>query len=228
MSGGWVAAIGILAGLYARARGGCGQRVETSLLGAGMLLHGGVFLRDGEVVRGPALGPDQTGYGPGYRLYPCSDGGWLAVVIPTPEAWAGLRALAGDLPAGYQPLGAGPAGPVLEELLATKPAAEWVGTLRALGVLAEEVGDVDRDAFRRGILDDPLNRDLGRAVTYGTDDWGRFDQIGPLLRCGPDADGGPSLHLPGVGEHTYEVLADLGVAANVVEDLLAAGLARQA
>jgi crotonobetainyl-CoA:carnitine CoA-transferase CaiB-like acyl-CoA transferase len=69
MSGGWVAAAGILAGLYARAATGHGQRIASSLLGAGMLLQSGVFLRDGEVVRGPELDADQTGYGPGYRIY---------------------------------------------------------------------------------------------------------------------------------------------------------------
>jgi crotonobetainyl-CoA:carnitine CoA-transferase CaiB-like acyl-CoA transferase len=229
MSGGWVAAIGILAGLHARATTGRGQRVDTSLLGAGMLLHGGVFLREGEVVRGPALAADQTGYGPGYRLYRCCDGEWVAVVIPSPEAWQRLRELPGasDLPAAYTPLGHGGAEAVLEDLLASRPAAAWVDVLPPLGVLVEKVAEVSRDAFRRGILDDPVNRELGRAVTYETEDWGRFDQIGPLLRCGPDAGGGPSLHLPGVGEHTMEVLADLGVGAGDVEALLAAGIARQ-
>jgi crotonobetainyl-CoA:carnitine CoA-transferase CaiB-like acyl-CoA transferase len=73
-----------------------------------------------------------------------------------------------------------------------------------------------------------VNRGLGRAVTYETEDWGTFEQIGPLLRCGPDAGGGPSLQLPGVGEHTMDVLADLGLPAGEVEALLAAGVARRA
>jgi crotonobetainyl-CoA:carnitine CoA-transferase CaiB-like acyl-CoA transferase len=177
MSGGWVAAIGILAGLHARATTGRGQRVDTSLLGAGMLLHGGVFVRDGEVVRGPALGADQTGYGPGHRLYRCEDGAWLAVVIPTPESWRRLRDLPGadGLPAAYAPLGHDGAEAVLAAVLAGRPAAEWPAVLRPLGVLAELVADVPRDAFRRGILDDPVNRGLGRAVTYETEDWGTFE-----------------------------------------------------
>jgi crotonobetainyl-CoA:carnitine CoA-transferase CaiB-like acyl-CoA transferase len=65
MAGGWVAATGILAGLYARAVDGEGRRVVTSLLGAGMLTHSGVFVRDGALVRGPSLDAKQTGYGPG-------------------------------------------------------------------------------------------------------------------------------------------------------------------
>jgi len=38
---------------------------------------------------------------------------------------------------------------------------------------------VNRDGFRRKILDDPVNRQLGRVVSYETADWGRFEQIGP-------------------------------------------------
>ncbi len=229
MSGGWLAAIGILAGLCARVTGGRGQRVETSLLGAGMLLHGGVFLRDGKVVRGPALDRDQMGYGPGYRLYRCGGRTWLAVVIPTPSAWQRLRELpgAGVLPAAYAPLERNGAEAVLEGVLATRPAGEWAAILRPLGVLAEVVEDIDRDAFRRRILDDPVNRELGRAVTYETADWGTFEQIGPLLRCGPDVGGGPGLYLPGVGEHTRSVLADLGIPGDEVDALLAAGVAHQ-
>jgi crotonobetainyl-CoA:carnitine CoA-transferase CaiB-like acyl-CoA transferase len=236
MSGGWVAAAGILAGLYARATTGRGQRVRTSLLGAGMLLHGGVFARDGAVVRGPALDRDQTGYGPGYRIYRGAGDTWLAVVVPDPDAWAALRLLpdAADLPERYVPLRGGDgdtearaAERVLERALATAPAEDWMPRLRALGVLAAVVDDVSRDAFRRRILEDPVNRDLGRAVTYETADWGRFEQIGPLLRCGPDADGGPALHLPGVGEHTVELLTELGLAADAIDGLLAADVAAQ-
>ncbi|HKE76173.1 MAG TPA: CoA transferase [Acidimicrobiales bacterium] len=236
MAGGWLAAAGILAGLYARAAGGGGQRVVTSLLGAGMLLHGGVFLRDGEVVRGPALDGDQTGFGPGYRLYRCAGDTWLALVVPDEAAWAGLRSLPdlAGLPAEcalVRPAGSAASAPgaeaVLAAALAGAPAEDWVPRLRAVGARAEVVEDVDRDGFRRRILDDPTNRALGRAVTYETADWGRFEQIGPLFRCGPGVEGGPALHLPGVGEHSVEVLDDLGVPPAETDALLAAKAVHQ-
>jgi crotonobetainyl-CoA:carnitine CoA-transferase CaiB-like acyl-CoA transferase len=236
MVGGWVAATGILAGLYARATTGRGQRVATSLLGAGLLLHSGVFQRDGAVVRGPALDGRQTGFGPGYRLYEGGDGAWLALVVPDRDAWQRLRGLpeAAAVPADYTPLRRGPDDAVareaertLEAAFATAPAAAWVARLRALGSAAEVVQDMDRDRFRRGILDDPVNQQLGRVATYETADWGHFEQIGPLLRCGPDAAGGPDLMLPGVGEHTATVLADLGYTPTEVEGFLAAKVVRQ-
>jgi crotonobetainyl-CoA:carnitine CoA-transferase CaiB-like acyl-CoA transferase len=102
-----------------------------------------------------------------------------------------------------------------------------VSRLHALGVPAERVEAMDRDAYRRGILDDPVNQQLGRVVAYDTADWGHFEQIGPLLRCGPSAAGGPPLMLPGTGEHSIAVLADLGFAADEIDALLAAKVVRQ-
>jgi len=239
MSGGWVAAAGMLAGLYARVSAGRGQHVATSLLGAGILMQSGVFERDGELVRGPELDAGQTGYGPGYRIYQGGDGHWFALVLPGHEAWLRLASLpeVTSLPATYTPLRgsaadavARQAEAVLEAAFATAPAAEWVGRLRGLGLLAELIEPLNRDGFRRAVLDDPVNRQLGRVVSYKTADWGHFEQIGPLLRCGPAepaAHGGPRLMLPGIGQHTVEVLTQLGVSGEQIDALLAAKVARQ-
>jgi len=242
MSGGWVAAAGMLAGLYARASAGRGQRgqhVAPSLLGAGILMQSGVFERDGELVRGPELDARQTGYGPGYRIYSGGDGRWFALVLPDHQAWLRLASLpeVTSLPATYAPLRGGAldavarqAETVLETAFATAPAAQWVDRLRGLGLLAELIEPLDRDGFRRAVLDDPVNRQLGRVMSYETADWGHFEQIGPLLRCGPTeplADGGPRLMLPGIGEHTVQVLTELGFGGGQIEALLAAKIARQ-
>jgi crotonobetainyl-CoA:carnitine CoA-transferase CaiB-like acyl-CoA transferase len=233
MTGGWVAACGILAGLYARSCDGFGQTVETSLLGAGILLHSGAFFQDGVLVGGPSLDAAQTGYGPGYRLYPCKDGEWLALVVPSPDAWRRLAELA-PIPQRYAPLRGGDldsvareAEAVLEAAFGGGPAADWVRRLRATGVLAELIPPVNRDGFRRKILDDPVNRQLGRVVSYETADWGRFEQIGPLVRAGPDGGVNPRLALPRVGEHTLEILTELGLSPADVQDLLDAKVARQ-
>jgi len=235
MAGGWVTAAGILAGLYARATDHRAQQVATSLLGAGMLLQSGVFQRDGVCVRGPELDAHQTGYGPGYRIYECGDGNWLALVVPDADAWLGLRSLEGaaSLPARYTPLRehgddttARDAEAILEAMFRSAPAGEWVDRVRALGALAEPIEPMSRDDFRRGILDDPLNRQLGRIATFPTAEWGHFEQIGPLLRTGPSPADGPRLALPGVGEHTVEILSGLGFDAEAIDQLLAAKVAR--
>jgi crotonobetainyl-CoA:carnitine CoA-transferase CaiB-like acyl-CoA transferase len=201
-----------------------------------MLLQSGVHQRDGAVVRGPELDAPQMGYGPGYRLYRAGDDGWLALVVPDRDAWDRLRELPGlrDLPSAFAPLrGTGDdqtarrAEAVLEAAIASAPAAEWLERLHGAGQLVEPVAAVDRDGFRRGVLDDEVNRSLGRAVEFATTDWGRFEQIGRLERCGPAPAGGAPLHLPGVGEHTVEVLSELGFTAAEVDALLTAKVARQ-
>ncbi|HVU72754.1 MAG TPA: CoA transferase [Mycobacteriales bacterium] len=236
MAGGWVAACGILAGLAARAETGRGQQVASSLLGSALLLHSGVYAHDGELVTGPALDGAQTGYGPGHRIYAGADGEWFALVLPDAEAWDRLRAEVPDLPLSYAPLRSGAsaevaarAEQVLEAAFATAPAAEWMERLHAIHLLAEPLATPDRDGFRRGILDDPVNRELGRVAAYQTKDWGHFEQIGPLLRTGSadDRPAGPSLHLPGIGEHTTDTLTTLGFTADEIAAFLDAKVARQ-
>jgi crotonobetainyl-CoA:carnitine CoA-transferase CaiB-like acyl-CoA transferase len=199
----------MLAGLCARAASGGGQYVTTSLLGAGLLLHSVVFERDGEVVSGPGLDAAQTGYGPGYRLYAGADGRWLALVLPDEVVWRRLTSLPelASLPAEYAPLRGFLDG--------------------ALDAAARQAETVLEEAFATAVLDDPVNRQLGRVVSFPTADWGRFEQIGPLLRCGPEDFAGPRLMLPGVGEHTVEILGELGFTAAEIDALLAAKVARQ-
>ena len=87
---------------------------------------------------------------------------------------------------------------------------------------------MDRDAFRRAILDDPVNRELGRVAAYETADWGHFEQIGPLLRCGPDVRPGPAARCSRASASTrVAVLGDLGFDRAEIDALLAAKVVRQ-
>ena len=238
MSGGWVAAAGILAGLYARATSGQGQRVATSLLGAGMLLQSGVVPARRRVRPGarpwtatrpataPAIASTKRATATGWRWSsPTRTPGPPSA--PCPEA--------ADLPATYAPLRGGrddaaarTAETVLESAFATEPAAAWVSRLRRLGALAEVIAPTSRDGFRQGILDDPVNRQLGRVASYQTPEWGHFEQIGRLERCGPGAGAGPpTSSSPGIGEHSVGVLTELGFEGDEIDALLGAGIVRQ-
>jgi crotonobetainyl-CoA:carnitine CoA-transferase CaiB-like acyl-CoA transferase len=116
---------------------------------------------------------------------------------------------------------------ILERVFAGAPAAEWVAQLRRAGVPAELIEPMDRDTFRHGILDDPVNRQLGRVASFETADWGAFEQIGPLLRCGPDGEGRARAMLPGIGEHTVDVLRELGFSRDEIDTLADAKVVRQ-
>ena len=237
MVGGWVAATGILAGLYARGdersrpAGGdepAGRRDAAAQRRVPAGRPGGARAR-------ARRRPDRlrAGLPPlrGRRRRLAGAGaarprgvGALAPARPRPP-----RCRPRGHRCGAAPTTRWPARPsqVLEAAFATAGAAEWVARLRDVGLLAERVEAMDRDAFRRGIIDDPVNRQLGRVVEYDTTDWGHFEQIGPLLRCGPSVAGGPALMLPGIGEHSAAVLRDLGFGTEDVDALLAAKVVRQ-
>jgi crotonobetainyl-CoA:carnitine CoA-transferase CaiB-like acyl-CoA transferase len=218
VAGGWIAACGMLAGLYARRRDGGGQSVASSLLGAGMALKSGAFLAGDTVVGGPVLDAQQTGYGAAYRLYQGADGAWFALAVPDAASWLRLRAAVArdDLPLSPPPLrtvlGAGPqpAELTLETAFRGQDAAAWVRALRAAGVPAEPVDNADRTEYCARFLDDPVNRELGRVVTYQWGGLGQVEQPRFPPRIGPAAPPPGPAGMAGLGEHTAEMLECLG------------------
>jgi len=231
VTSGWLAACGVLAALYARRRCGGGQSVRSSLLGAALTLKSGAFLsRDGDaVVTGPVLDGAQRGYGAAYRLYPAADGEWFALAVPDVPTWERLRDAVGidALPASPPPLRTGGRAQreeeLLEQVFATKDAAAWVVALRAADVPVEPVGAVDRTGFVGGFLDDPVNRELGRVVAYPWGDRGVLEQPAFAVRLGPAARSSAAAHIPTLGEHTAEVLEELGFDADARAALAASG-----
>jgi crotonobetainyl-CoA:carnitine CoA-transferase CaiB-like acyl-CoA transferase len=217
VTGGWLAACGVLAGLFARRHRGGGQSVATSLLGAALTLKSGAFLAADRVVSGPVLDAGQTGYGAAYRMYSGRDGAWFALAVPDAQAWQRLREVVrlDGLPASPPPLRTIPGGgpqpeeALLEDAFRARDAAAWVTALRAAGVPVEPVVEADRSAFAAGFLDDPVNHQLGRVVSYHWGDRGRVDQPCFPPRFGPGPRPRARAGLPGLGEHTAEVLQSL-------------------
>jgi len=217
VTSGWVAAVAVLAGLYAKRRSGAGQSVTSTLLGAAMTLKSGAFLAGGTALQGPVLDHRQTGYGAAYRIYQARDGHWLALAIPDSAAWDRLCQLLGreDLPPSPPALRTRRgeqqhAEQVLEQVFSTKDAAEWVAELRAAAVPAELVAEEDRSGFVARVLDDPVSRQLRGVVTLDWGPRGRLEQPAFPLRFGPAPRPAAQAHIPGLGEHTDEVLGALG------------------
>jgi crotonobetainyl-CoA:carnitine CoA-transferase CaiB-like acyl-CoA transferase len=218
VTGGWLAACGVIAGLYARRRTGAGQSVSTSLLGASLGLQSGAFATAGRAVGGPVLDAEQTGYGAAYRLYCGGDGEWFAIAVADERAWEGVRTVVAieGLPSEPPPLRTEsgdpqPAEALLETAFAARPAAEWVAALGAAGVPVEPVPDVDRSTFTAGFVDDPVNLQLGRVVTYPWGARGRVDQPRFPPRIGPEVTRSAPSGIAALGEHTDEVLTAVGV-----------------
>jgi crotonobetainyl-CoA:carnitine CoA-transferase CaiB-like acyl-CoA transferase len=218
VTGGWLAACGVLAGLYARRRHGGGQTVSASLLGAALTLKSGAFLAGDRVVGGPVLDQNQTGYGAAYRIYQAADGAWFALAVPDARAWDRLRAVVGpsglpDSPPALRTDRAGsqPEELLLESVFRTKSAAALVAELRAAGVPVEPVATPDRTGFASGFTDDPVNRQLGRVVSYHWGARGQVDQPRFPPRLGPRPRPRAMAGIPELGEHTAEFLDTLGI-----------------
>jgi crotonobetainyl-CoA:carnitine CoA-transferase CaiB-like acyl-CoA transferase len=213
VTGGWIAACGILAGLYARRRGGGGQSVSASLLGAALTLKSGAYLTPDGPVSGPVLDERQTGYGAAYRLYQGRDRAWFALAVPEKQAWDRLRAVVRrpglpESPPFLRTSGADsqPAELLLEDCFATRDAASWVAELHAAGLPAELVAEPDREGFASAFVDDPVNRQLGRVVSYRWGERGLVEQPSFPPRLGPAPRPPAAAGIPGLGQHTAQFL----------------------
>jgi len=91
-----VAALGIVAVLYARSRTGVGQEVLTSLAAQSVLLQSGELTSHATAPPPPTGGRDCTGTSAFEQYYECADG-WIGIACTTPEQRAALaRALGLD------------------------------------------------------------------------------------------------------------------------------------
>jgi crotonobetainyl-CoA:carnitine CoA-transferase CaiB-like acyl-CoA transferase len=105
-----------------------------------------------------------------------------------------------------------------EDVLRGQPSAHWLELLAAEGVPAAEVRDItevfaDEQTQALGAVQELHHRTAGDYRTVGPPV--RFD-LEPLLYATP---------APGLGEHTFDVLADLGYGRADVEALVAEGVA---
>jgi crotonobetainyl-CoA:carnitine CoA-transferase CaiB-like acyl-CoA transferase len=194
----------LLLGLYERNRSGKGQMVSSSLLGATLLsMSEAVVLEDGSLTPLAHMDADQTGLSDTHRLYACSDA-WLVVVAQQPDEAERFRALTGDQPQAW-----------FARL--TRQAA--LAELATRQVPAQPVLEAQMDAF----LDSPDHAAAGLHAHYGHAVYGDLQQIGAFWDFGNLP---LSLHRPppALGQHTRQVLEDLGFAGSELERLASAGL----
>lgn len=218
--GGWLSAAAMLLGLYCRVRTGRGQYCESTQLAAGLLAKSGVFLLDDETPArvGPVLDEAQTGFGPGCRIYRAGDGSWVALILRDERDWARLRTLPGmgDVPERYVPLRvaderwARSAERVIERAMADGAAATWVELLAEHEIPSVVVADRDLGGFVVSCFDDQRSFGVGRPSRFAHDSLGWVEVPGIPYRFS----GGPlgsALPPPGLGEHSAQVLAEMGL-----------------
>jgi crotonobetainyl-CoA:carnitine CoA-transferase CaiB-like acyl-CoA transferase len=200
--------VATLLALYQRDRTGKGQAVAASLLGAGVMTNSETYLdADGKLVPVPVLDHDQTGLAPSYRILPVTDG-WVAIAAVTDEQRDALCTVAGvDDVAGAA------------EALRERTADDVLAALAEAVVPAELVRQEQGDAF----FTSPDNQAAGLVARYPHPQYGSMAQPGAFWSFG-DLDVRLDKAPPALGEHSIEILADLGFDRAEIDRLVGAGV----
>ena len=213
--------VGVLAGVFHQVRTGEGQELWTSLMDGGAVFSSDTVLveadgsGEGEARPRPKLDGAQRGFSPEYRLYETNDN-WIQVAALTDEHWRALCAALGvDDHEDHWIV-----EPQLEKAFTTKTAVTWSHLLDDAGVPNEVANDVKGG---EAMLFDADNERLGLVAEYEHPIMGKLRQFGHTVHFSdtPGEIFGPP---PRVGEHTREILDELGVDAKEQEELKSAGI----
>ncbi|OHV39172.1 carnitine dehydratase [Pseudofrankia sp. EUN1h] len=207
--------------LYARLRGGGGQKVGASLV-QGSTLHQAVYLtaeaqapRDGGRAEVLGAGPDATAggrpdaarneYGDNalYRFYSASDR-WFFLVAheaDLPTLLATVEIEPGEATADWHSPGGALAG-LLAARFAAEPAEHWVAALEKAGIAAQPAVAIDEAVdylHRRGVVYFERGVDGRDVARPGIGRW--LSETPPRVGASPGA----------VGSQAVEILTELGV-----------------
>jgi formyl-CoA transferase len=211
LAAGLYATIGVLAALGVREREGRGQLVDISMYESSVSLavwEAGQFFTTGEIPR--AAGSAHKLVGP-YQAVRAADTHFVlgATTVPT---WRDPRFADGTLRRRNN----AELIPLIEAVTATRPAAHWLAVLRGAGVPCGEIQDygqvfADPHLRERGFFVDLPHAKLGKVRALGTplrlrSSPARLDRAGPLL-----------------GEHSAEVLREIGHSDDEVRAFVARG-----
>jgi crotonobetainyl-CoA:carnitine CoA-transferase CaiB-like acyl-CoA transferase len=208
-----LAAIAITIALYHRDRTGDAQAVSTSIVNAGLLHTSYAWIRsDGSEPDWGHVDGDQYGLSPYYRLYRCQLDEWIFVAALDPRQKKVLRDLIPGAPIDQDDDAT--ASWMVSYFEAT-PASE---AFRALDVAGVPVEVVD-ERFCRELFDDPEARRHDLVSQTWSDAVGRFEDPGLLVQISPATtivQRGPC----GCGQHTRELLEELGYSGSEIEAMV--------
>ena len=224
LGAGLLALQAVLAAYVHRLRTGEGQLVDTSLLEAGIALsvwETAQYLSGGGVPE--PLGSAHRMFAP-YQAVRCSDG-YITLGAANARTWERLAGALGRPDLLERPEYEGAEGRVrnrhrleeeIEAVTATRPRAHWLRVLDEAGVPCGPILDFEE------VFADPQVRARGLAQEVEHPTAGRIRMVGPAVKLSltPARIERPS---PRLGEHTAEVLRDIGYGDEEIRALAANG-----
>jgi crotonobetainyl-CoA:carnitine CoA-transferase CaiB-like acyl-CoA transferase len=226
LSGGYVSAIAVLAGIHRARRDGVGCDCDVSLFETALaeLMYVGTWAASREFVpprrhnsAHPVIVPFQN--------FATADG-WIVVACPKQKFWVlfceaiGRPELATDerfADFGGRDQNRDVLLPVLDAALAAKTTDEWLEEFAAAGIPSARVNDV------AGALVDPQTEARGAVVEYEHPTLGHVREVASPLRLSEAEP--PLRRAPFRGEHTEEVLVEVcGYSRARVRELADAGV----
>src|SRR5436309_1005533 len=224
-SAGILLANGITLALLARERTGEGQWVQTSLLEAQIFMldfQASRYTMKGEVAKQEGNFHPTS---PGTGMFQTADG-YINIAASGDNLWRKFCEVAGDKELASHPdfatvpLRAKNRAALiahLNDLVRSKPSAYWVEALNKAGVPCGPINTIDQ------AWEDPQVKHLGMAKTVDHPKIGTYEVVGQPTHMSryPQA---PRLRpTPDQGQHTDEVLRELGYDAAAIEELRGKG-----
>jgi crotonobetainyl-CoA:carnitine CoA-transferase CaiB-like acyl-CoA transferase len=221
LSTGMLCAMGVCAALIQRERTGLGQRVDGSLLETAVSLlafHAEGYLLTGAIPK--ALGSGHPSLSP-YRNFKCKDGQWIFIAAANDRFWLKL---AGAL--GRDDLAADPRFAVNQQRVKNRVELE--------ALLEREIGERDREPLLKllaeadvpatpvntvdQVMTDPQTVERGIVQKVAHPTLGEIPVVGTPLKFSRMAPG-VRRAAPLRGEHTDQILAECGLAPELIREL---------